>query len=487
MTTRLLRGCVLAAMIVLTLATSQVPAHAAGDDPSPSKIVAGDLKGSWLGTINVGPIKLRLGFVIQAAKGETIAAKLFSIDQGNSAIDVDAVEVQDDQVSLIVKPIGGSFAGTWNPETKEIAGEWKQGGQAFPLTLARVDVLPGALRPQDPQEPYPYLEEEVSFTNRKHDVTLNGTLTRPKGEGPFAAVVLISGSGPQDRDESLLGHRPFLVLADALTRRGIAVLRFDDRDFDQPSAAFEATSEELSQDVLAGVELLRARPEIDAARIGLLGHSEGGLIAPMLAAKERGIAFIVMIAGPGLPGDQILQMQAERLLRHSGVDDDTLQQELARSRRTHEILQTEPDNEAALTKIAELFQDSIAASGEEERAAAEAMFDRQAKLLITPWFRYLIAYDPRHALTQVACPVLAVIGEKDSQVPPRENLPIIKAALEEGGNQDFVVRELAGLNHLLQPCESGMVDEYATIETTIDPDALDLIGDWIVSHAGAAP
>lgn len=487
MTIKLLRGCVLAAMIVVTLASSQLPAHAAGDDPSPSKIAADDLKGSWLGTIDVGAIKLRLGFVIQTTEGETIAAKLFSIDQGNTAIAVDAVEVQDDQVSLIVKPIGGSFAGTWNPETEEIAGEWKQGGQAFPLTLARVDVLPGVNRPQDPQKPYPYLEEEVTFTNQKHNVTLKGTLTRPRGQGPFAAVVLISGSGPQDRDESLLGHRPFLVLADALTRRGIAVLRFDDRDFTQPSATFQATSEELSEDVLAGVEFLRSRPEMAAARIGLLGHSEGGMIAPMLAAQERNIAFVVMIAGPGLPGDQILQMQAERLLRHSGVDEDTLQQELARSRQAHEIIQTEPDNEAALKKIAALFQESIAAAGEEERAAAEAMFDRQAKLLVTPWFRYLIAYDPRHALSRVACPVLAVIGEKDSQVPPRENLPIIKAALEEGGNQDFVVRELAGLNHLLQPCESGMVDEYATIETTIDPDALDLISDWIVNHSGAAP
>jgi pimeloyl-ACP methyl ester carboxylesterase len=467
-------------LFALAAADGRIPA---ADDAAPAKESAlADLNGSWLGTIDVGAIKLRLGFVIQAAEGGGHEAKLVSIDQGSLEAPVNDVEAKDGKVSLTVKKIGGTFEGTWNKQAGEIAGEWKQGFQTFPLVLKKVDVLPGLKRPQEPKKPYPYREEEVSFANAMHDVTLKGTLTLPMGNGPFPSLVLISGSGPQNRDEELLGHRPFLVLADSLTRRGIAVLRFDDRDFGKPSDVFQATSEELSEDVLAGVKFLRSRPDIAAAKIGLLGHSEGGLIAPMLAAREKDVAFVVMIAGPGLPGDAILHLQGELLKKHAGVDEATLKKDRVLLQRLYEIVKSEPDNSAAMKRIEAELQDTLSGGDEKAKETAKAIANGQAKLLLTPWFRYFIAYDPRPALTKVSCPVLAVIGEKDSQVPPRDNLPLIEAALKEAGNKDFLVKELPGLNHLLQPAKSGMLDEYAAIETTIDPGALELIGNWIVER-----
>ncbi len=482
MFSHLIRYGILVTVSACVLAAPQVRTPAADSNPPAKKDVAGDLTGNWLGSIDAGVIKLRVGFVIHATNADGYEANLFSIDQGNLVIPVDVVDVKDDKVSLIANKIRASFEGTWDIQSGAIAGEWNQGLQRFPITLKKVDVLPGVKRPQDPVKPYPYLEEEVSFTNTVHNVALKGTLTLPMGKGPFAAVVLISGSGPQNRNEDLLGHRPFLVLADALTRRGIAVLRFDDRDFGKPAEAFKATSVELSEDVLAGVKFLGSRPEIAATQIGLLGHSEGGLIAPMLAAREKEIAFVVMIAGPGLPGDAILQHQGERLKRYAGVDEATLKKDRALSRQMYDIINSEPDDEAAMKKIEAAFQDSFDADDAKKNETNRALFNRQVKMLLTPWFRSFLVYDPRPALTKVTCPVLAVIGEKDSQVAPRENLPVIEAALKDGGNPDFLVKELPGLNHLLQPCESGMLDEYAAIELTIAPDALKLFGDWIVER-----
>jgi len=477
-----MRFAVRSALSLCILSTSTIRTPATADDPPAKKVVAGDLKGNWLGTIEAGGVKLRLAFVVQATPKDELSAKLVSIDQGNAEVPVDSVELKDDKVSLAVKKIAGSLEGTLNPRSGEISGQWKQGSRAVAIILKKVDVLPVVKRPQEPRKPYPYLEEEVTFKNVKHDVTLQGTLTLPMGKGPFPAVVLISGSGPQNRDEELFDHRPFLVLADALTRRGIAVLRFDDRDFGKPAETLKATSAELSEDVLAGVKFLRSRSEIAATKIGLIGHSDGGVIAPMLAAREKDIAFVVMIAGAGLPGDAILRLQSEALNRYAGANEATLEKDRAQSQRIFDIVRSEPDDDAARKKIEAVFQESPTEGDAKKDDASKVARDREIEILLTPWYRYFIAYDPRPALTKVTCPVLALIGEKDFQVPPRENLPIIQAALKEGGNRDFLVKELPALNHLLQPCKTGMLDEYATIELTMDPSALKLIGDWIVQR-----
>lgn len=460
-------------------AKSRPETEIAAQDPA-----VGELTGTWLGALEVGVIKLRLGVMIRADADGRYRGTLTSIDQGNSTLPIDAITLEDGQVRLQIKRVQGVFEGACDKTQTALVGRWKQGAVDLPLTLKKVDRLPLIKRPQEPKKPYPYREEQVTFLNKKHDVKLAGTLTSPEGEGPFPAVVLISGSGPQNRDEELLGHRPFLVLADYLTRRGIAVLRFDDRGTGKSTGEFSAaTSEDFAEDVWAGVQFLQSRPECDTARIGLVGHSEGGLIAPMLATRRRGIAFIVLIAGSGVPGDEIIQAQQESIQRAYGVDEARIEVSRKLNEQIAKVVKEEKDDELARSKSLAI----ISEWPEPERAGqtAESMkedLESQLNVLLSPWFRYFLAYDPRPALRAVDCPVLAVFGEKDCQVAPKQNLHAVETALKQGGNEDFQVTELAGLNHLLQPCKTGLPDEYAFIEETIATDALKLIGDWIVDH-----
>ncbi|MCA9098665.1 MAG: alpha/beta fold hydrolase, partial [Planctomycetaceae bacterium] len=290
-----------------------------------------DLQGKWLGEINLVSQKLRLGFVIEQRADNEWTGKLYSIDQGNMEIPLTEIKRDGKNITFVVKSIAGRFDGQWYSDSGKLAGFWKQGLVPLPLTLKRVEQLPALRRPQNPQPPYPYVEKEISFKNGVHQIALNGTLTLPQGPGPFPAAVLISGSGPQDRNEELMGHRPFLVLADALTRRGIAVLRFDDRDFGKPQEVFKTTSAELSEDAAAAVDYLKTRAEIDPKKIGLIGHSEGGMIAPMLAARRQEIAFVVMLAGPGIIGEKTMLGQSAAINKLLGVEQKQIEQNLSLS------------------------------------------------------------------------------------------------------------------------------------------------------------
>ena len=449
--------------------------------------------GSWLGTLSIGGIELRIVFHIEHDSTGALTATLDSPDQNATGIPVAAVIVQGDTLRLEVTVVGGVYEGMIGTDGSTVEGTWSQGGQTFPLALERTEeeVAP-PVRPQDPVEPYPYDAEDVAYDNAEAGITLAGTLTRPSSGGPFPAVVLISGSGPQDRDEALLGHRPFLVLADYLTRQGIAVLRFDDRGVAESTGDFgAATSEDFATDALAGVAYLKGRSEIDPAKIGLVGHSEGGLIAPIAAVASSDVAFIVLMAGPGVTGEEILYAQGALILRANGMSEDGI----ARSREQQEflfsILKTEPDSAAADQKIRAGMREQLATMSVEERQAAgipdgdlESVIDGQVRRINTPWFRYFLTYDPGPTLEQVTCPVLAVNGEKDLQVPPKENLAAIEAALRHGGNDDVTIVELKGLNHLFQTAETGAPSEYPTIEETFSPTALDVIGNWILKTTG---
>ena len=390
--------------------------------------------------------------------------------------------------------IGASFEGQLNAANNEIAGTWKQGG-SLPLVLKPLlDKLPELKRPQVPKKPFPYDVREVTYENTAGEnkagenktagIKLAGTLTLPRAsdsqaQTPYAAVLLITGSGPQNRDEELLGHKPFLVLADYLTLRGIAVLRVDDRGVGGSTGDLnEATSVDLAGDALAGVEFLKSQKDIDPRRIGLIGHSEGGLIAPLAAARSSDVAFIALIAGPGTSGEQILYSQGALILKAVGDGDDKIAHQRQLQEKLFAVVKRERDNSAAEKQLAEIFAAELdQLSDAEKKAAGNA--EAKYKAILTPWFRYFLTYDPRPTLAQVKCPVLAVIGERDLQVPSKENLPGIEKALQSGGNKDFTVRELEGLNHLLQKCQTGSPTEYGQIEETMSPMALELIGDWI--------
>ena len=346
-----------------------------------------------------------------------------------------------------------------------------------------------ANRPQTPKPPFPYEEESVSYQIAPGGVTLAGTLTLPTGKGPFSAVILITGSGAHDRDETIFEHKPFLVLADALTRRGIAVLRLDDRGVGGSTGnKMTLTTEDLAGDVLTGVTFLKNRSEIDGRRIGLIGHSEGGVIAPIAATRSNDVAFVVLMAGTGLPGDEIVQMQTRLIYKAAGLDGPTLDRLLEFQRQVLAINKAENDDQAAMTKIdaaSKEFQASLTDSERKVLGFGEQSYSAKIKDYRSPWFRFFQSYDPRPTLAKVRCPVLALIGEKDLQVPPKENLAEIEAMFKKAGNIHATVKELPALNHLFQNCKTGAPAEYAQIEETIAPSALTAIGDWIVQQTAA--
>jgi fermentation-respiration switch protein FrsA (DUF1100 family) len=439
-----------------------------------------DIDGAWLGTLEVsGGIKLRVVFHIVNAE-DGLMATLDSPDQGLAGLPVTKVTRDGTKLKIEIEKINGTFEGqiAADPSSthpSSIDGTWTQGGGSLPLALHRLkDESELELRrPQNPTKPYPYRDEDVSYENKLQNVTLAATLTIPPGKGPFPAVVLITGSGPQDRDESLLGHKPFLVLSDYLTRHGIVVLRADDRGTAKSTGNFAtATTADFATDTEAGIAYLKTRPEVNPRKIGLIGHSEGGIIAPMIAARNPDVAFIVMMAGSGVPGDDILVAQVQAIAESSGKSHEDAMKAATRQRELLTLVETEKDETVLEAKMKEKLTGEV----------PDAQIGAAIKTLTSPWFRYFMTYDPAIALRKVTCPVLAINGEKDTQVPPAQNLPAIRKALEQGGNKHFEVDELPGLNHLFQTAKTGSPSEYASIEETISPVALDKMSTWILKQ-----
>jgi uncharacterized protein len=445
-----------------------------------------DPSGNWSGALNVGAIKLRLALKITRTNAGFVGT-LDSIDQGANGIPISSVRFQKPAVVLEIKSIAAEFNGVLADDGLEMSGQWNQGGQSFPLAFKRGEKPLKLNRPQEPKVPYSYREELITFTNSKAGVKLAGTLTLPKEGDHFPAVVLITGSGAQDRDESLMGHKPFLVLADFLTRQGIAVLRLDDRGVGGSTGNLMTSSdEELTEDILTAVAWLKQRSDIDPKQIGLIGHSEGGIIAPLAAVRSPEIAFIVLMAGPGVPMNELLQTQAAEIARANGLNEELISRIRQFQSRAFDILKSQPDDQLAEKALRELWDEVIKNFTVEEQkqiGLADAGSTGQIKIMLTPWFRNMLAYEPRSTLVKVSCPVLALNGEKDLQVSSKDNLAGIAAALKAGGNHDFQTVELQGLNHLFQTCKTGLPAEYGEIEETISPSALKLMADWIRRRA----
>ena len=438
------------------------------------------LDGDWDGALDVGAIKLRLIFHIASAPGTGTTATLDSIDQGAKGIPVTAVTRTGDKLLFEIKAIQGSFEGTLSADGHAIAGTWRQGANGFPLTLTRRAagaVAPTANRPQTPVRPFPYREEEVSYVNAASvdKVSLAGTLTLPQGKGPFPAAMLIAGSGPNGRDEDILGHKLFLVLSDYLTRQGIAVLRVDKRGVGHSTGDYgKATSVDFASDVKAGLAWLRTRSDIDRRHVGLIGHSEGGLIAPMVAADDPAIAFVVLMAGPGENGTKILLEQGALILKAGGMSDSAVVENTAGRAAMFKVARDETD---PARRDAELHR--VLASLDKAGRLTPQAADAQIKMLSNDWFRFFLSYEPAPTLARLRMPVLALGGSLDLQVPPEENLAAIRTAL--AGDKDVTIVELPGLNHLFQTAKTGAPGEYGTIEETMAPLALKTVSDWIIA------
>lgn len=438
---------------------------------APRPAIAG-LDGDWDGVLKLGLTgSLRLVFHIRTGAAGTVAT-LESPDQGAGELPFTSIARQGAKVVLESRGIGARFEGTIAADDASIAGRWTQAAAEAPLTMTRRKAggaAPAArARPQTPQRPYPYREVEVAFDNPAGRNRLAGTLTLPPGKGPFPAALLITGSGLQDRDETLVGHKPFLVLADYLTRCGIAVLRVDDRSIGGSTGDPKGTTLDFATDTEAGLAYLLTRPEIDRRRIGLIGHSEGGVIAPIVAGRSPAVAWLVLMAGPGVPGSRIIVAQQRLIMLASGVPADVVEKSNAVQQKLVDAVARAPDRDSAAREAKAI----LAATG-----MPAASVEANAAALSSDWYRAFLKLDPAPALRAVHVPVLALIGSLDLQVPAAENLPALRTAL--AGNRQATVVELPGLNHLFQTAKTGAVSEYGEIEETLSPLALKTIGDWI--------
>ena len=441
--------------------------------------------GSWLGSIDIGAIKLRIVFNLTLNDRDSLTATLDSPDQNAKNIPLGRVYSSPDSLKIEAPLLSGNYKGKIINDTI-ITGTWSQSGQSFPLDLKKLPARFSLTRPQDPQPPFPYRTEEVSIPNMKFNIYLSGTLTIPEGEGPFPAAVLITGSGAQNRDEAIMGHKPFLVIADWLTRNGIAVLRYDDRGTGKSQGDYAgANTADLATDAEAALRFLKSHKSIKSSAIGLIGHSEGGLIACITAASDPDVAFIVSLAAPGVKGEEILFRQQADISRLSGVKETTIKESAEINRQLYNIVKKENDDftaeEKVLTKYRKILQKQKKSPQEIEDKIIQLQKSFGAP--VYRWFRYFLVTDPAVYWKKVKCPVLALNGEKDTQIAADVNLPAIENALKAGGNTNVKTLKLPGLNHLFQHCKTGLPAEYGQIEETISAEVLKIMSDWINGQA----
>ncbi len=458
-----------------------------------------DIVGNWEGTIQTQGTEIPIVFHISKDSTGKYIASFDSPKQKAYNIACSDVIVKEDSVILVMQMIKGKYAGKLD-DKKHITGTWSQSTASLPLSLKKtsdVTTVKEINRPQTPKPPFPYKAEDVEYDNADKSVHFGATFTVPLPDpnvnyfrAPvYPTVILITGSGKQDRDETIMGHKSFAVIADYLTRQGIAVLRVDDRDMGKTTGDFNtSTSADFAKDVEAGITYLKSRSDVDAGNIGLIGHSEGGMIAPMVAVKTNDVKFIVLLAGPGEKISMLMEQQAVDVSAAAGISQKYLEKYRLLYRQLVSTIVNETDTAKAFEKAILVFNEwqndndkllvrsTTGVIDEKSKAGYIKGFVRQ---LSSPWFNYFLKFDPAGYLTKVTCPVLALNGEKDIQVSAQANLDAIKTALEKGNNTHFKTMQMPGLNHLFQHCKKCTVEEYGELEETFDTASLKIIGDWI--------
>ena len=435
--------------------------------------LAQGLAGDWVGQLN-GSFKVRIHF---ERAGAGLSGTLIN-PSGNETV-LDQITSDGARLHFAVNKLNLSYDGVWSDEEKVWKGNLTF-QQVYPLVLKRAtaeDMAPAVhKRPQEDAihaGPAPYVQREVHFDNLAAHNQLAGTLSLPSGEGRFPAVVLVSGTGHNTRDEDVWGHKVFLVLADALNRKGFAVLRYDKRGVGGSSGDYDAaTTADFASDAEAAVAWMKTQPRIDARRIGVLGHSEGGIIAPAVAAADKSVAFVVMIAGPCIRGDRLFVLQSAMTAKAYGAPDNYIARRKVFDQQLYNAILSAPSESAALDRAKELVAQGVADKLVDANEAESLLKDDTR-----PWERYFLAYDPAPTLARLTVPVLVLNGSLDVQVPAKENLAAAREALRN--NSNAAVIELPGMNHLLQDAKTGAPSEYNDIEETMSPAALKLITVWL--------
>lgn len=439
------------------------------------------LTGTWTGSINPG---LSLVFRISTDSTGNLTAKLDSPDQGAKGIPCSAVVNNGDSIRVEIAVAQASYLGKFINDSA-IAGNWVQGGGALPLNIKKGSTK----RPQTPKPPFDYLAEDVEYDNQQKTVHFGGTLTRPKGNGKFPVVLLISGSGQQDRDETFASHKPFAVVADYLTKKGIAVLRVDDRGVGKSTGEVKTvTSEDFAKDVETSLAYLKTRPDININQIGLIGHSEGGIIAPMVAAQNKEVSFIILWGAPVIGGAEINTAQNGVVLQNDGFTHAYVSAFKQLNNAALAVLKKAADTATLHVGITKVFDEWRSQQPDSVlkrlyvngyNIIGQNAFTMYDGLYTSPWLRFFITHDFAADLAKVKCPVLAINGTLDTQVEADTNLRMIDSVLSKNNHRNYKVVPLKGLNHLLQTATTGSLNEYATIEETIAPAALELMASWI--------
>ena len=448
-------------------------------------VLSQNITGIWNGTIEVDK-DTKFNFIFNIEEdGKTYQTTVDIPTQRVNGIKALKTLVTADSLIIDLSNVGMKYSGKLNTNRTSINGKLVEGLNSFSLNLSRNSVLetPKYNRPQEPLKPYSYIEENVNFVNKDANVTLAGTFTRPKNNKKNPVVILISGSGPQDRDETISQHKPFLVLADYLTKQGIAVLRYDDRGFGKSTGNHsKATTYDFALDVISAMDYLRTRDDVDVNKIGLIGHSEGGIIAPLVANKDKDVAFIISLAGTGISGTELSVIQS-KTMRPFPVPDEAVYEKAIReaieiAKQNKDVSEIKPELKAHYNEtIAPILKNLGVPDGKINEIITSLVAMRTTK-----WVRYFYDYNPANEYEKVNCPVLSLNGSLDTQVEAKINQDGLREALIKGKNKDYEIIEIEGLNHLFQNAKTGKMDEYSDIEETFSPKVLNLISDWILKR-----
>lgn len=439
-------------------------------------------KQTWVGKLKFSGMELTLVLHTFQYTPDRVTATLDSPDQGAKGIPVSTISITEDSLKFSVNKLMATFTGRFSAGKDTLTGLFLQAGFKIPLTLVSQQEEFRLNRPQEPTPPFPYIVEEVVIRNPEDTLELAGTLTLPPGKGPFPAVVMVTGSGPENRDEEIFGHKPFLLLADRITKLGIAVLRYDDRGFGRSTGTFgTATTLDFASDAWAAVDFLKARPETDTGRIGILGHSEGGLVAEIVAAERNDIGFIILLAGTALKGEEILLLQSDLIARANGISEEEIRANKQINTDIYSVLKKNSDNEKAGKKIRKILEDYMKENpgGNQATPAPSSQVETQIRTVTSPWFRMFLTLDPMKYIERIKCPVFALYGELDLQVPPAENMKALETGLLFAGNNNYIIEYVTGVNHLFQTATTGSPSEYSQIEETISPVVLEMIQYWL--------
>ncbi len=429
------------------------------------------------GILDVSGKKLELFFVLSPEKNTIDVPAQYSY-----GMELSSVEFRDDSLFITLDKMKVSYKGKVFGAKDSVTGVYTQGSRSMPLNLYPKEGYQTVKRIQKIEPPYPYYSADTVFRNESAGVTLAGTITAPDTLGKYPAVILVTGSGPQDRDETLLGHKPFEVIADWLAKNGIVTLRYDDRGFAKSTGNFNsATTLDFAGDAAAGVDFLRTFPFVDTAKVGLIGHSEGGLIAPIVATMNPGTRYIISLAGTGVNGKEIILKQSYLLAAAEGEDTTDLSILVELSEACIDAVLADPAMAAKNIDSAYKAFFNRFPPEEKERLMKKEQFDKRGLFTFTtPWFIQFLTLEPIPYFEKVTVPVLGLWGSKDLQVPPTQSLPPIKAALEKTGVR-HELEVIESLNHLFQRVKTGGISEYATTEITIEPEVLERLVKFIKS------